>query len=390
MRILYLHQYFKTPEEGGAIRSWHIANSLAKAGHEVEVISSHNSESYEKVKMNGFIVHYLPVNYHNSMGFVQRTLSFMNFMFKALWLTLRLKEFDKTFATSTPLTIGLVALSLKFIKKTPYIFEVRDLWPEAPIQLGFIKNPFLKQILYFFEKLLYTNSEKTVALSPGIEKGIQIKSPLSKVIMVPNMSDIEGFTPELKNPDFEQLFGVEKKFVISYTGAIGFSNHMIYLLEAASYCKEENLDVHFLVAGEGSQRIDLEQYAKKWKLLNVSFLGHQSKENLNQVLIISDAVYISFAPYPILETNSPNKFFDGIAAGKAIITNTKGWIKELIEDEEIGFYYNPNSKEEFLEKIKSLIYNAGKLKTAQLNARKLAENRFSVEKLTREINQLFS
>ena len=391
MKILYLHQYFLTPEQGGAIRSYHLAKALVEDGHEVEMITSHNSHGYEFKNIEGIKVHYLPVYYENNLKFIGRLLSFIKFIYRAYLKAASIKNIDLCYATSTPLTIGIVALWLKRIHKIPFYFEVRDLWPEAPIQMGTIKNYFVKKYLFYLEKKIYKKASLLIALSPGIKEGIQKKVPKKTIQLIPNFSDCIFFHPEEKNSALEDKFNLHGKFVISYFGALGKANHLDYLIDAAyELFKVKNESIHFIIAGKGAELNAIKEKAKTLELTNISFIGFINKSNLHEMLNITDAIYISFANKPILETNSPNKFFDGLASGKLCICNTRGWIKELIEKNECGFYYNPEKPLDFIDKIIPYTNDMNLLNLSQLNARRLAEREFSkeimVEKLLTLIN----
>ena len=191
------------------------------------------------------------------------------------------------------------------------------------------------------------------------------------------MSDTAFFKPEEKDPDLQEVFNTGNSFVVSYFGTIGRANHLEHLLAAANKTLKEGLDVKFFIIGEGSERSRLQYLVRHFGLSNISFLPFQNKFNLRRVLNVTDAAYVSFISKPIMETNSPNKFFDALAAGKLIITNTKGWVREIIEEEGCGFYYNPDQPEVFIENIREYLVNNNKLRLAQNNARRLAEDKFS-------------
>lgn len=391
MKIVYLHQYFLTPEQGGAIRSYHLAKALVEAGHEVEMITSHNHAHYHYVNIEGIKVHYLPVYYENNLGFFGRIRSFLKFMYRAYEMATDIEEVDYCYATSTPLTIGLIALWLRRLHRIKYDFEVRDLWPEAPIQMGVIKNFFLKKCLFHLEKKIYSKAERIIALSPGIMEGIRMKVPDKEVHLIPNFSDCVFFHPEEKSPMLEEKFSVKGKFVISYFGALGKANHLEYLLEAAKEAAQYPLpDIHFIIAGKGSELVMIKEKVKNYQLHNISFVGFINKNSLHEMLNVTDAVYISFAKKPILETNSPNKFFDGLASGKLCISNTKGWMRELIEKHECGFYYDPEDPAAFINKLMPFLNNQTILKKAQTNARKLAETEFSKDMMTEKFVRIMN
>ncbi len=388
MRILYLHQYFKTPEEGGAIRSYYLATALVEAGHEVVLITSHNKEVYELHHINGIEVHYLPVFYSNSLSATRRSRAFLQFLWQARDLIGRLAPYDLCYVSSTPLTIGLLALYARRQLKTSYIFEVRDLWPEAPIQLGFIKSRLLKKLLYKLEDYFYRQAQAVVALSPGIACGIKQRTPSARVELIPNMADCRFFKPSPIHAPLARQLGTENCFVISYLGAAGLSNHLQYLLEAARACQQHRLAVKFVVAAEGSKLNELKEDARQAGLTNIIFGTYGSKEQVKKWLSISHAVYTSFGPYPVLQTNSPNKFFDGLAAGKLSIVNTRGWLKEVVEEKRCGFYTSPENPLEFVKQLKPFLENSQLLQEYQSNARQLAEENYSREMLSSKVIQL--
>lgn len=391
MRILYIHQYFKTPEEGGAIRSYYIASALVEAGHEVVMLTSHNQRRYEVKRINGIDVHYLPVFYENRLSTPGRSKAFLQFVWQAFRLLLRLRPFDICYASSTPLTAGLPALLAHRWLKLPYLFEVRDLWPEAPIQLGYIKGAWAKKILRKLEEVLYHQARAVIALSPGIARGIAKVSPLSPVHLIPNMADCRFFSPSTKGKLATAATGLpalENNFVVSYLGAAGQANQLEYLLEAARACQEHKLRVRFLLAADGGRLDTLKKQACLSGLQNVTFVPYGNKEQVRSFLNLSDAVYTCFGPQPVLETNSPNKFFDGLAAGKLSIVNTGGWLKELVESRQCGFYTKAEDPQDFAFQLSPFLANKALLKEYQQNARSLAENTFSRDLLCRKVVEL--
>jgi glycosyltransferase involved in cell wall biosynthesis len=390
MKIIYLHQYFKTPEEGGAIRSWHLAGALAKAGHEVEVITAHNNNIYEEKMINGFRVHYLPVPYKNNFGSFKRILSFIRFSKLAYQKAKEFRDAELCYTSSTPLTVGLTALNLKENFGIPFYFEARDLWPEAPIQMGTIKNYFVKRYLFNLEKRIYAQAEKIIALSPGIQEGILRVVPDKEVMMIPNMSDCNFFTMEEKSDILLSKYNIPKdRFIISYTGSLGKANRLEFLFDIAQESVKNHLPFTFIIAGEGSEGEDLMAKAILLQLKNVIFIAPAGKNSMKEILNISDATYTSFDTKPILETNSPNKFFDSLATGKLTIVNTKGWLKDLVEKNECGFYADPHDPSGFIKSLKPFLTDKNLLKKYQQNARALAEKEFSVEELTKEFVKLF-
>lgn len=379
MKIIYIHQYFVTPSEGGGTRSYHLAKGMVEAGMEVEMITSHSENYYDFKLIDGIKVHYLPVSYRQEYGFLKRIWAFSSFVNEAKKLLLKLPRPDFLYITSTPLTTGWIGLWAKKKLAIPFLFEVRDLWPDAPIQVGVIQNPVLKKILYNLESKIYRHAFKVIALSPGIANSVREKCPTCKVHLIPNFADTVFFHPTEKKESFLQKFGLQPKFTIAYAGAIGQVNAVEEMLVLAKMAKDKGKNYQFAVMGKGAKSEDLLQKAKNLGLDNFFYYPFGSKEEVRQLLAVSDMAMVTFAHLPVLKTNSPNKFFDALAAGKGIIVNHKGWVYQLVMEYNLGIYFNPENPEEAFKKIEEMASNAKLLRETQKNSRELAEKFFSKE-----------
>lgn len=386
MKILYLHQYFRTPDEGGANRSYFMAQALKAQGHEVEMLTAHNESNSLSENVDGLRVHYLPVRYKNEFGFIKRIKAFLHFIILSKKYIRKHHDYDKIIATSTPLTVGFIALWAQKKFNIPYVFEVRDLWPEAPIQMGVIKNPLLKFWLEKQELKFYKNAERVIALSPGMRNHIERRCTKVKVDLIPNVADCDFFEKvEEKDEDLVLQYGVKNKFVVSYFGAVGPVNDLMSLIKSAEQCT--GLPIRFLIMGEGSSLPEVKNYVAKHNLKNIFFIPYGTKEDVRDVMNVTDACYVSFLHKPVLRTNSPNKFFDAIASGKLIITNIQGWIRGLVEKRHIGFFADSDFPSEFGEKIKPFIDSQTLLSKYQEASRNTAEQFFSRKELSHHFVQ---
>lgn len=384
MNILYIHQYFRTPEAGGKIRSWYIARAMVQAGHSVTMVCAHNEPDYRFAEEGGIQVHYLPVYYANALPYFARSRAFLRFLRLArrkIREIMATTSFDLAYVTSTPLTVGLLALYLKRRYQLPFVFEARDLWPEAPIQVGAISNPAFIKLLEGLEERIYEKASGLVAVSPGIKEGMLKRYPEAQVCLVPNMADCRFFAPEKKDERLEEELQLTDQFVVGYFGAAGMANHLEYLLAAARACLQ--MPIRFLIAAEGGVLSELKEQALD--LPNISWQPYGSKEKVKQYLSVCDAVYVSFGNFPVLETCSPNKFFDGLASGKLMIVNVKGWLRTLVEEHACGFYADPLNPTEFAQTLHGFLQESDRLSEYQKNARKLAEEEFSVQLLTGKV-----
>ena len=263
MKILYIHQYFVTPKVSSA-RSYWISQELLNRGYRITMIGNNyreqENDEIERTNVDGIDVIYLKVDYSQKMGITNRLRSYLGFMLKATWIALKERDVDLVIATSTPLTIGFPALMLKKFRGTPYIFEVRDLWPEVPIQLGALNNSFARKVALWFEKTIYRNAEHVVALSPGMREGVLNRGiEEQKVSMIPNMSKVDIFWNRQKNMGLMRKLGLkEDSFKIIYFGSMGIANGMEYIVGAIEELREHD-DIEFLFAGGGATESDLKE-----------------------------------------------------------------------------------------------------------------------------------
>lgn len=386
MRVIYIHQYFRTPAEGGAVRSYHLAKGLVEAGYDVEMITGGAQFGYDQRWIDGIKVHYLPVKYDQNFGFTKRVFSFLNFVREAKKLIRKLTRPDLLYITSTPLTTGLLGLWGKKALAIPYIFEVRDLWPQAPIEVGAIKNSLLKQSLFSLEKRIYQQALSLVALSPGIADHLRKVAPQQQVNLIPNFSDLERFFPMEKKAKLLQKYGVTDSLTIAYTGALGQVNVVEELLHLAEMAQNRGKNWQFLIMGEGSYKSELRDISSQKSLLNVSFIPFGSKEKVNEVLSLADFAWISFAHLPVLKTNSPNKFFDALAAGKAILVNHKGWVFDLVKAHQLGFSCLPSKIDLAFARLEEIENYPNEMRKMGNNSRKLAEQYFNKELAISRLN----
>jgi len=391
VKVLYIHQYFNTPEDGGGTRSYEFAKKLVKLGHKVTMITSSNEANNIKKIIEGINVVYLKVSYSNHMSFKRRLLSFILFGIKAILVGIKIKNCDLVFATSTPLTIAIPGILLSFIKRIPMVFEVRDLWPEVPIQMGVIKNKLLIKILRCFERFTYKYSKHIIVLSPGMEKGvIDAGIEKDKVTMIPNFCNIDFFKPGESNKELLRELGGIDEPIISYAGAISYANNVELIIDTAEKLQKKGQKVLFVIAGDGSLKQELENKSKKLGLKNVLFLG---KINKYEVLILyrkSLATLVLFKKLPVLTTNSPNKFFDAISTGKPVITNMNGWVGSLIEKYNIGFSIDPDDANSLMKAVISMVnMDENKVKEMGLSARKLAVEKFDSDNMVLQLENIF-
>jgi glycosyltransferase involved in cell wall biosynthesis len=266
LKILILHQHFKSPETGGAIRSYYLAKALLEKGHEVIVLTGHSGK-YKHENLEGLSIHWLNVPYDNSFSFKQRGASFLKFVWQVTNNPQLYLDCDLCYAISVPLTTGMAALWIKKKFKIPFLFEVGDLWPDAPVEMGILQNKVLASILFGLEKRIYKNALSIVALSQPIKESIEKKTGGKKQVhVIPNMADTEFYTQQRDTVLKLLNLNVEDKFVVSYIGAIGLANGLDYFLECARASQRNELPVLFIMCGEGAMLQGLVKHAQSLEL----------------------------------------------------------------------------------------------------------------------------
>lgn len=394
MNILYLHQHFAVPSGSTGTRSYEFAKRWVKEGHNVTVICGHYDiggleYSKEPQIIDGIKVIIAGTRYSNKMSFIKRIFAFLSFIFFSFIAGLKQKNIDVIYATSTPLTIGIPAIFLKWFKKKFYIFEVRDQWPKIPVEIGIIKNRVLIKFLYWLEKIIYKQSAGIVALSPGMAEGVKqslgtIEKP---IIVATNCSDIDRFKPDIDSNDIRKEYGWDSKFVLIHFGAMGKVNSLDFLVKSAIQLKSYE-DIKFVLIGDGSEKQKLKKVIIEKKITNIEILDSKPKNELSKLVSACDISLVIVGNYPILEHNSANKFFDSLAAGKPVLLNYSGWQRDVLEKASAGFGCKQYDIYDFSSKVLNLYENQKRLNEMGQNARKLAENEFSRDIISDKILKL--
>jgi glycosyltransferase involved in cell wall biosynthesis len=395
-RILYLHQYFVTPEEYGATRSYWFAKKLLEAGYNVTVISSISSttkRSPGRYNIDGIDVIYINGQYSNLQSNFIKLYNFIKFFFLALRKATKLKEIDYVYATSTPITVGAIALLYSKLKNVKYIFEVRDLWPDFPIQMGVVRNKIIIKLLKLLERKIYENAEHIVALSPGMKYGVELCGISSDLItVIPNMSKPDIFYPREYNPEVLNEFSINPQNLnVIHFGSMGTANGLEYIIDAAKIASKSGLiNIQFYFAGYGATEKRLKELVKFHKLENVHFLGKHNTYKMSEIVNCMDISLVCFLNFEVLKTNSPNKLFDSLSAGKLVIVNSAGWTKDLVEEYNCGYFVNPENSEDLVNKLVYISQNKEVLELMSRNSRKISIEVFDKELLSEKFKNVIT
>jgi glycosyltransferase involved in cell wall biosynthesis len=393
MKITYLHQYFNTPDTPGSSRSFEMARRLVEMGHEVNMITTWRNESKNKgwftTQVHGINVHWLPVPYSNHLNFWQRIQAFLKF---AVFSTIKASKIntDIILATSTPLTIGIPGVLASKIKKVPLVFEVRDLWPEMPIAMGYFKNPVVIKLLKRFEKWIYFNSSSIIALSPGMRDGIlKTGYPATKIAVIPNGSDIDKFQNIIGDNAFSEFVNNPS---LVYTGAMGKLNGVDYLVDLAELLAKQKSNIKIYLFGDGSELKQIISKAKQKNVLDINlfYLGKVPKVEVPLLLAQAKISSVLFIDLKEMQVNSANKFFDSLAAGKPIFLNFGGWMNDLVINYNCGISSWRRPLDEVAKELDLKLNDEKWIKETGSRSLELAKKYFDRDMLFNQFEQVLS
>ena len=398
MKFLYYHQYFSTPAGPAGTRSYAFALELIRVGHQVQMVCLGDARAvtglsgpFRNGERSGFVdgIEVIEFNlpYSNHAGLLERSLVFLRYSWHSLLIALR-SDADLIFATTTPLTAGIPGIAARWLRGTPFVFEVRDLWPELPRAMGVVRNPLVLAALSALEWLSYHSADACIGLAPGICEGIAERGiAFSLIISIPNACDLELFQPlpggTAKQP--ELISGLAQplppaSFVAAFTGAHGLANGLDAVLDAAvELQKRGRSDIQLLFVGDGRCKPALERRVAREALSNCHFLPPIPKPQLAQIL--RDCVHVGLMVLDDIPAfyrgTSPNKFFDYLACGLPVLNNYPGWLAELIKKHQLGIPVPPRDPEAFAEALIRLADQPALVASMGINSRTLAESHFS-------------
>ena len=252
-----------------------------------------------------------------------------------------------------------------------------------PIAIGALRSPPLIVASQALERLLYRGASRIVVLSEASRDALLAMAvPASRLVFVPNACDLDLFSPDHVDRDFRARHGLEHRFVALYSGAMGRANGLDQLVDAAACLRAAGRDDVVIVAiGDGGRRPYLEERVRELGLDNVLVLPPLAKARLAGVVGAADVTLTLFASHPAFETNSPNKFFDSLAAGRPVVVNLDGWLRRVVERERAGAWVPAGDGEALAATLAALADEPGLVAAMGASARRLAERDFSRDAL---------
>jgi len=395
MHILLIHQAFAALDEPGGTRHHELARHLARQGHQVTIIASTVSyltgtSEKEKVRKQtddlGVTIkrsYTLPA-LHRS--FIWRVLSFFSFMISSFINGLFVKKVDLVWGTTPPIFQGPTAWLLARLKGVPFLLEVRDLWPAFAVAVGVLKNKFLIRLSEWLERFLYKHADHVIVNSPGYIDHVKFKGA-DQVSLIPNGADPDMFNSDSDGKTFRREHDLGDNFIVLYAGAHGMSNDLDVVLEAAEHLKR-NVNIRIVLLGSGKEKPHLQSLAKEKGLTNILFIPPVPKLEMPEALAAANACLAILKPIEMYKTTYPNKVFDYMAAGRAVILAIDGVIREVVESSNAGISIPPGDPKALSAAIEDLASNPSKCQKLGENGRNAIERHFSRDDLAEEFTAL--
>ncbi|MCQ3930997.1 MAG: glycosyltransferase WbuB [Chloroflexi bacterium] len=384
--ILLIHQAFVSPKQAGGTRHYEFARLLAPDGQyrftiiasTLSYLTGQQSQPSDDSDLERNIVviraYTLPVSHRS---FVWRVIAFFSFMVTAVWSSRRAKQIDVVMGTTPPIFQSVSAWFIAFVRRKPFLLEVRDLWPEFAIDMGVLKNPILIRLSRLLENFLYRRADHILVNSPAyydymLTRGIA----KSKVTLIPNGVDAGVFNLDSDGQAVREWLGLGQKFIVIYAGALGMANDIDVILKAANHLCEHQ-DIHFLLVGDGKERSNLEAKAKQQNLKNVTFTGALPKNEMPVVLAASNICTATLLNIPMFRTTYPNKVFDYMAASRPVILAIDGVIRDVVESSKGGIFVEPGNDRALADAIMALYNDPAKVKEMGQNGRDYVMRNFN-------------
>lgn len=402
MRILLIHQYYLGKNESGGSRWNEMTRVWASLGHEVVVLAGmvHYAKGTKSEKYKGRYFSFenydanidvlrCHVSDAYNINFLGRLWAYFSFVFSSIWggLFKTNGKFDIIVVTSPPLFVGITAYVLSIFKRVPFIFEIRDLWPESAIDTGVLTNKMIIRFAYWFESFIYKKAKLINVLTPAFRDVLINKKniPESKICFIPNAADFSISEELLQNFDakaYRKELGIDENFVITYVGAHGVANHLVQIIDTAEKLKDTK--VLFLLIGDGMQKATLIEDVQKRKLKNIKFIDSVPKKEVFKYILASDLGASVLKKNDTFKTVYSNKTFDYMSCKKPILMAIDGVSRDLVEKANAGVFVEPENSNDFSEKIRYYMNNLNLLPEQGESGYKYAKEHFDRDILAKE------
>jgi len=436
MKILYVSQYFP-PEMGApAARAAELSRHWANAGHDVTVLTgfpnhptgvvppeyrarfrrlvvreavrqnihekAHETDKNAVHKKTGDVnvVRTWLLPFPNRKAY-ERMLNYSSFCLSAASTGMFLSRPDVVIATSPQLLVGLSGWWLARWKRVPFVFEVRDLWPESLAAVGMgDDNSLLHRTLARIAGFLYRRSDRVVVVTPAFEDYLveHWHVPREKISVVENGVETDLFAPQpfpgAAASGLRSELGVEEKFVVSYIGTMGMAHGLETIIAAAAQLRDTNPEIAFLMLGEGAAKESVVALARERGLNNLQFVDQQAREKIPAYICASDVCLVLLKKTDLFKTVIPTKMLEFMSCARPVILGVDGQARAILEEAGGGVVIEPGNADALVNAIRSLAADRGAARILGENGRAHIVRKFSrgqtAAKYIRELEHLLN
>ncbi len=394
MKVLFLTDNFPPEVTPAATRTYEHCREWVKLGAEVTVVTSFPNFPYGKIydgyknrriqkeEVDGIRVVRVWTYLAANERFLRRTIDYLSYAVSSFWGGLFQKA-DIIVATSPHFFITWSGSALSFFKRKPWVFEIRDLWPESIISVGMLEDGFVYRTLEKIELRLYKSADHIVPNTEAFKKNLVGRGvPAEKISVIPNGTNFELFFPRKPDKKLISSLGLENKFVIGYVGTLGMAHALDFVIRSIARLNDSS--IHFLFIGDGAEKENCIRLAKELELENVTFLASVPKQVIPDYLAIIDVSLAPLKKTDTFKTVIPSKIFEAGAMGKPMLLGVDGQARSIVEEYGSGLYFEPENTEDFIAKVKQLAGDKDLLQQLGEGGKKLARA-FDRKKLAAEM-----
>lgn len=369
MHILFLTDNFPPEVNAPASRTYEHAREWVKAGHEVTVITcapnfprgkvyaGYQNKLWQQEQMAGIRVIRVGTYITANEGFLRRTLDYLSFMCSGFLASLFVKRVDVVVGTSPQFFTACAAFMAGLCKRVPWVFELRDIWPESIRAVGAMQSSKVLDALEHVEMFLYRQASAIVSVTNAfgrtlVRRGIDG----SKIHVVTNGVDISRFAPRAKDDELVARHQLQGKFVAGYIGTHGMAHALDTILDAAKALKDapDGDRFRFVLLGDGANKSALVERARAEGLDNVIFVDSIPKDEVVRYWSLLDASIIHLKKTELFTTVIPSKMFECMGMAIPILHGVQGESAGIVEREDVGVLFEPESAGALIEKLRQL------------------------------------
>jgi glycosyltransferase involved in cell wall biosynthesis len=364
MKILFITDNFPPEVNAPATRTYEHCDQWVQHGTEVTVLTcapnfplgktykGYRNKLYQTQKMGDIKVVRVWSYMSPNQGKIRRVLDYVSFSFMAFWTGL-FEDYDVIIATSPQFFTTWTAIALSKVKRKPWIFELRDLWPDSIKTVGAMNDGFALSILQKIEMGLYRDASKVVAVTDAFKRVLVNRGvDADKIKVVTNGANLTLYGGREKDLELIRRHALQNKFIVGYIGTHGMAHDLRFIMRAIG--KIQDPEIHFLFIGDGSDKHQVVALAQKLNLKNITFLPIIPKEKVPSYLSIIDVALVPLKKSDTFRTVIPSKIFEAAAMQKPILLGVEGQAQEIIERYDAGLCFEPENEEEFLIKLKQI------------------------------------